>query len=97
MSLSCDGREWSELTEVAPSMGRLGRTHDHPVDGLLIETGGARGEVERASILIHRDVYFIAPTAAATSRLTRIELSRTGLERLAARSKRELGASCRAL
>ena len=91
LSFSCDGRRWSELVEIAPSKGERGRTHDHPVCGLLEHEGAAEAHAPSVSALIHRDVYFIAPSATTTSRLMRVELSRAGLERSARAARRRLG------
>jgi hypothetical protein len=88
LALSCDGTEWSSLIPIAGTTGRDGRTQDHPVDGLLHEGS-------MVSVLIHRDVYGIAPREAwPMSRLVRRALHRQPLTRLAASARKALGASC---
>lgn len=87
LGLSCDGVEWSSLVPISNTTGRDGRTQDHPVDGLLQE-----GSL--VSVLIHKDVYGIAPREAwPTSRLVRRALHRQPLMRLAASARNAL-ASC---
>jgi hypothetical protein len=36
LSLSCDGVHWSNLTRLVWTLGREGRTWDHPVDGVVL-------------------------------------------------------------
>ena len=38
-ALSCDGIHWSALTKLVWTEGIDGRTHDHPVDGLVSHNG----------------------------------------------------------
>ena len=42
LSMSCDGRHWSSITPLVWTGGLLGRTFDHPVDGLYMEDGHVR-------------------------------------------------------
>ena len=91
ISLSCNGVDWSQLTPAAPSIGSLGRTYDQPVDGLLtidatssdatIGAEAAGGPI--TYLLIHKDVYGIAPSARQTSRIVRHAIMPRALRRLA--------------
>ena len=36
LSLSCDGVHWSNLTRLVWTIGKFGRTWDHPVDGVVL-------------------------------------------------------------
>ena len=90
LALSCDGVHWSALEEVAPSVGREGRTYDQPVDGLL-HIG------DSVSVVIHRDVYEISPEASyarepqrGKSRLVARPLHRAALDALARRVRSSL-------
>ena len=88
LGLSCNGRDWSALRPIAETVGALGRTYDHPVDGLLeIEERGdstmGGGVTRTVSVLIHRDVFEISPRAEVESRIVRRELKLEALERLA--------------
>ena len=106
LALSCNGRDWSRLYEVAPTIGKLGRTTDQPVGGGLLRlpaarpvargiTGDSGGHGEPSfSVLIHRDVYEIARSARTRSRLVRRELNRDAMLRLAASLKRHQLAGC---
>jgi hypothetical protein len=53
LSMSCDGRHWSSITPLVWTGGLLGRTFDHPVDGLYMEDG-------HAHLLVQWDVPGIA-------------------------------------
>lgn len=88
LSLSCNGKDWSALNDIVPSIGALGRTYDHPADGLLV-TEGAGGR-QSVSIVIQRDVFEISPQANDHSRLVRRELRMDALAKLARRVQSEL-------
>ena len=83
LALSCNGRDFSRLVEIAPSTGREGRAFDQPVDGFL-----TRGGI--VSVLIHRDVYEISPVAKQRSRLVRKELNKEALQQLSQQVKGSL-------
>lgn len=53
LSMSCDGLNWSRITPLVWTRGLLGRTFDHPVDGLYMEDG-------HANLLVQWDVPGIA-------------------------------------
>lgn len=75
-ALSCNGRDFSRMVEIASSTGVHGRTTDQPVDGLL-----TRGDT--VSVLIHRAVYEIHPHARPVSRIVRKQIQRQALQRYA--------------
>ena len=84
LGLSCNGRDWSRLAEVAQTRGVSGRTADMPVDGLLSTVEGSGTSSRRSvSIVIHRDVHGISPRARAASRLVRREIDADALRRFA--------------
>jgi len=83
LALSCNGRDWSALQEISPTVGSQGRTYDQPVDGLLT-VGGT------VSVLIHRDVYEIAPDAREQSRIVRRELQSGAMRHLSEQVKIKL-------
>lgn len=88
LSLSCDGVHWSQMQRISNSTGHGGRTADHPVDGFLKEGS-------MVSVLIHKDVYGIAPREDwQRSRLVRRTLNRGPLMQLAAAVRRKLVSSC---
>ena len=87
LSLSCDGVHWGHLTKLVWSVGREGRTWDHPVDGLLLEEG------EAVSFLVHRNVMDISPLAPDESRILRYRLKIDAFRALSLQARRQLS-SC---
>jgi hypothetical protein len=87
LSLSCDGLHWSRLTKLVWSVGRNGRTWDHPVDGLLLEEGG------NVSFLVHRNVMDISPLAPEDSRILRYRLRTDAFHALSLQARQQLS-SC---
>ena len=87
LSLSCDGLHWSRLTKLVWSVGRSGRTWDHPVDGLLLEEGG------NVSFLVHRNVMDISPLAPEESRILRYRLQTDAFHALSLQARQQLS-SC---
>lgn len=75
LSLSCDGEHWSELTKLVWSVGREGRTYDHPVDGLSFDNGVV-------TLYLHRDVPHISPRGGEGSSLVAYELNTAALKAL---------------
>ena len=75
LSLSCDGKRWSNLTPLIHTNGSKGRTFDQPVTGLL-RKGGA------VHFFVHRDVPQISPRAPTQSRLERHTFRTSALMRL---------------
>ena len=84
LSFSCDGVQWSRLTKLVWSVGREGRTWDHPVDGLLLEEGG------NVSFLVHRNVMDISPLAPEESRILRYRLRTDAFHALSLQARQQL-------
>lgn len=75
-TLSCDGVHWLPLTKLVSSDGFIGRTLDHPVDGLAVGT-----DPDSVYFYIHRDVYGISPYYA-TSTIVQHQFNPTFLRNL---------------
>ena len=88
LSLSCDGIHWSRLTPLVWSVGREGRTYDHPVDGFLREPDG------HVSFLVHRNVLGISPAAPHESQIVRYRIKPDALRTLSRRARDDLHSSC---
>ena len=87
LSMSCDGVHWSNFTQLVWSVGREGRTYDHPVDGMILEADG------RVAFLVHRNVMGISPHAPQDSRLLKYHLQTAAFNELT-NSARQTLPSC---
>ena len=85
MAMSCDGVRFSRFTRLVWSVGREGRTWDHPVDGLLLEADGS------VAFMVHRNVQGISPHAPDESRMLKYRFNLEAFNALTRESKRELG------
>ena len=65
LSMSCDGVHWGSFTQLVWSVGREGRTYDHPVDGMVLEADG------RVAFLVHQNVQGISPHAPQDSKIVK--------------------------
>merc|ERR1711988_64783 len=79
------GVRFSRLTRLVWSVGREGRTWDHPVDGLLLEADG------NLSFMVHRNVHGISEVAPGESRILKYRFNLDAFNALTRESKRELG------
>lgn len=87
MSFSCDGVAWSSITNLLDTTGRLGRTYDQPVDGLMLHDGVVHW-------YLHRDVPNISPDAVWNSAIIEFAFDTAELNRLTTEAKATLSA-CR--
>ena len=83
MSFSCDGVHWSTITKLAWTTGLLGRTYDHPVDGLTVEG-------DSVHFYLHLNVDAIAPDAQTKGRIAKYVFNATALRELTAIARSSL-------
>ena len=82
MSLSCDGVHFSAMTKLVGTIGREGRTWDHPVDGILMENGTAH-------FLMHNNVKGIGPNAPGPARILKYRIVTEELRRISEQARRD--------
>ena len=82
MSLSCDGVHFSSMTKLVGTIGREGRTWDHPVDGILMENGTAH-------FLMHNNVKGIGPNAPGPARILKYRFVTEELRRISEQARRD--------
>ena len=83
VAASCDGVRFTRLERIAATTGVLGRTYDHPADGLIL----ARGRVH---FYVQRDVPGISPHADEHARIVRHSFRPDALARIVAHARATL-------